>query len=82
MDRGKLNSLSSISFETELECINEEFHLDENNGLFINYGRTDGIFPYRYQDGYDRDLSPVNYDTAVLENEFLKAFMPCFGGKW
>lgn len=81
-DFGELNTLPPISFNTELESVGKEFLLDEDDGLFINYGRTDGVFPYRYQDGYRRKLTPVSYGAAILENEYLKAtFLPCFGGK-
>ena len=57
-------------------------HLDEDDGLFLNYGRVYTAYPYRYQDMYDRNLKPVEYDVVVLENESLKAvFIPSFGGK-
>ncbi|MGN1053209.1 MAG: DUF5107 domain-containing protein, partial [Candidatus Scatosoma sp.] len=81
-DWEKTNSLPPISFDIELASIGNDFRLDEDDGLFINYGKINGVFPYRYQDGYNRKLSSVVYETAVLENEYLKAtFMPCFGGK-
>lgn len=76
------SSLPPIAFDIELDHISGEFLLEEDDGLFINYGKIKGVFPYRYQDGYTRSLSPTEYDTVVLENEYLKAtFMPCFGGK-
>lgn len=38
--------------------------------------------PYRMQDRYRRDLSPVTLRTAVLENEILRAeFLPELGGR-
>ena len=56
--------------------------LDEDDGLFINYGNVREILPYRQQDQYDRALVPTEYTVAVLENEYLRAtFTPCFGGK-
>lgn len=82
VDWGELNPLPPISFDIELASIENEILLDEDDGLFINYGQVNSVYPYRYQDGYGRDLSPAAYETVVLENDFLKAtFMPCFGGK-
>lgn len=79
---GELSTLPPVSFEIGKKNFGNDFLLDEDDGLFINYGRVESIFPYRYQDGYDRKLLPTDYVTIVLENEFLKAtFMPCFGGK-
>lgn len=76
------SSLPPIAFNIELDHINEKFLLGEDDGLFINYGKINGVFPYRYQDCYTRTLSLAEYDIVVLENEYLKAtFMPCFGGK-
>lgn len=78
----RLSSLPSLAFQIEFEQVKSDFLLDEDDGLFINYGRRKTVFPYRYQDDYSRELSDAVYDTVVLENEFLKAvFMPCFGGK-
>ena len=76
------SSLPPIAFNIELGHINEKFLLGEDDGLFINYGKINGVFPYCYQDCYTRTLSLAEYDIVVLENEYLKAtFMPCFGGK-
>ena len=48
----------------------------------MNYGIEESVFPYRCQDLYNRDLQPKEYDSVVLENDYLKAtFLPCFGGK-
>ncbi|MBR6747325.1 MAG: DUF5107 domain-containing protein [Clostridia bacterium] len=56
--------------------------LDEDDGLFVDFGRTPSHYPYRDQDRYTRDLIDVGLDTAVLENEYLRAeFAPSVGGK-
>ena len=40
------------------------------------------VLPYRMQDNYTRQRTPISYDTVVLENDILKAtFMPCLGGR-
>ena len=62
------SSLPPIAFDIELDRISEEFFLEEDDGLFINYGKNNGVFPYRYQDGYTRTLLSEEYDTVVLEN--------------
>ena len=71
-----------ISEKLSLGDISNDFHLDSDDGLFINYGTMECAYPYLYQDVYSRTLSEKEYDTAVLENQFLKAvFIPGFGGK-
>ena len=56
--------------------------LDEDDELYVNYGRVKNAFPYRSQDSYDRALNDKTYRSVVLENDYIKAvFMPCFGGK-
>ena len=79
---GGESTLPPIAIKLSLSDITNAFYLDEDDGLFINYGIMESVYPYRYQDLYDRDLNPTEYDAAVIENECLKAtFMPCFGGK-
>ena len=81
-DLGEESSLPPISEKLSLGDISNEFHLEEDDGLFINYGVMECAYPYRYQDMYNRSLTEKEYDTAVLENDFLKAvFIPAFGGK-
>ena len=76
------SSLPPISVKLSLADIKDKFLLDEDDGLFINYGIMESAYPYRYQDLYDRTLTPREYDAVVLENDFLRAeFFPCFGGK-
>lgn len=46
------------------------------------YGNPANLYPYREQDGYDRELSERPVDTVVLENEQLRAvFLPQLGGR-
>ena len=66
------SSLPPIAFNIELGHINEKFLLGEDDGLFINYGKINGVFPYRYQDCYTRTLSLAEYDIVVLENSNIK----------
>lgn len=56
--------------------------LDEDDGLFTDYGDHPGAFPYRLQDLYDRSTQKRSVDAVVLENSRLKAvFIPSLGGK-
>jgi hypothetical protein len=46
------------------------------------YGHLSSSLPYSVQDGYDRQLHPAEFRTAVLENEILRAtFLLEFGGR-
>lgn len=77
-----VSSLPSISVPMRLAPMDREFELDEDDGLYIDYGNVAYVFPYKTQDQYDRSLEHKTYTAAVLENEYLKAvFLPEFGGK-
>ena len=46
------------------------------------YGNPANLYPYREQDGYDRELSERPLQTVVLENDLLRAvFLPELGGR-
>ena len=76
------SSLPSISENLRLSFMQDIFELDEEDGLYVNYGMVDYGFPYKAQDNYDRELQEKEQITVVLENEYLKAtFFPQFGGK-
>jgi len=56
--------------------------LDENDELFVGFGFLQSPFPYRLQDMYARELQETEFDSAVLENEYLRAvFIPSLGGR-
>ena len=77
-----VSTLPSISENLRLTFMQDEFELDEEDGLFVNYGMVDYGFPYKVQDNYTRELKDKEQVTVVLENEYLRAtFLPRFGGK-
>lgn len=56
--------------------------LDEEDELFWDVGTIPNIMPYPMKNRYDRALEDTVYQTAVLENERLRAtFLPDMGGK-
>ena len=77
-----VSSLPSISENLRLSFMEDVFELDDDDGLYINYGMVDYGFPYKAQDNYERSLQDEEQTVVVLENKYLKAtFFPQFGGK-
>ena len=59
-----------------------EFRLDEDDEIYERYGRRANAYPYRQYNSYKRELSEKEIQTAVLENEYLRAvFLPEYGGR-
>lgn len=56
--------------------------LEEDDELFVGFGRVNTCFPYKLQNMYNREIRETEFRTAVLENEYLKAvFLPDMGGR-
>ena len=56
--------------------------LEEDDELYLGYGFTDDIFPYRRQDQYTFERKDEELPAVVLENEYLKAiFLPTLGAR-
>lgn len=59
-----------------------QFFLDEDDEIFEGYGKLFTSFPYRQYTSYTRKLHDKQLQTAILENDFLKAtFLPELGGR-
>ena len=55
---------------------------EEDDNLFLGYGHVPNIMPHTMQDNYGGEEENLQFDSAVLENEFLKAvFLPEAGGR-
>lgn len=61
---------------------NLQFYLDEDDEIYEGYGRCFNSYPYRQYSCYTRKLTEEKIETAVLENDHLKAvFLPQYGGR-
>lgn len=81
-DFGGESTLPHIATKLSLGDIDNRISLDEDDGLYINYGVMECAFPYKTQDMYDRGTEIKDYDSYVIENDYIRAvFMPDFGGK-
>lgn len=59
-----------------------EFCLEEDDEIYEGYGRRANAYPYRQYNGYTRQLYEGEVQTAVLENDCLRAvFLPEYGGR-
>lgn len=58
------------------------FQLDETDEIFEGYGTLKTSYPYKHFNCYDRNLKETEFQTAVLENDYLCAtFLPELGGR-
>lgn len=66
-------------FNVQIEkCLN----LDEDDEVFWDVGRISTLLPYTMQSLYGRERHMCTVESAVLENEYLKAvFLPDMGGR-
>ena len=58
------------------------FHLGETEEIYEGYGTLPSAYPYRQYNTYNRKLKQTDINTAVLENDYIKAvFLPELGGR-
>ena len=56
--------------------------LSEYDEVYVGYGYTNTIFPYRHQDGYNRKEKQSELPVIVLENDYMRAeFLPSLGAR-
>lgn len=78
----KLKSVNSFPAMRNAFTHTIETRTDENDNLFIGYGLVPNIMPHTMQDNYERTEEELLFESAVLENEYLKAeFLPGAGGR-
>lgn len=77
-----MNGCSALPAMKNQAPTNFDTNIDEDDELFIGYGRLSNILPYQMQDKYDRAEDEIEFNVAILENDYLKAtFCIDMGGK-
>ena len=77
-----LNEQDDFPIMRKQVMFEKEGLLDEDDGLFINYGKLMNVLPYQYQGSYKSKLEDIEFDSIILENENLRAqFVPALGGR-
>lgn len=80
-DLGEESSVPDLLGERILQN-HLEFCLEEDDEIYEGYGRRINAYPYRQYSDYTRQLTEKEIQTAVLENDYLKAvFLPEYGGR-
>jgi len=81
-DLGGENPLPSLHPLEDANAPTTDEGLPEKYGKYFKYGLDVGVLPYNFQDNYDRNKKPRDFQAIVLENDILRAtFLPEFGGK-
>lgn len=58
------------------------FELEDTAEIYEGYGCVAGAYPYMQYESYSRKLEQICYETAILENDYIKAtFLPELGGR-
>jgi hypothetical protein len=82
VDAGVENPLVPIGFADSTGQITYSPDLPHEMLENMAYGRLNSVYPYTMQDGYERALTPRDFQVAILENEYLRAtFLLDYGGR-
>lgn len=77
----KENILPPLLNSINVQQIPNSF-LSEYDEVYVGYGFIKTVFPYKHQDGYNRQEKVREIPTITLENEHIKAeFLPSLGGR-
>lgn len=80
-DFSKTSSLPPLTVMDNVQNMTASF-LEEDDELFVGFGKVNTCFPYKMQNMYSSELTETTFRVAVLENEYLKAtFLPDMGGR-
>lgn len=81
-DIGPENPLPPLEFDQKSSKIVCSADIPKEIVEKLSYGQITSQLPYPIQDGYTRELHPVDFRVAVLENELLRAtFLLDYGGR-
>ena len=81
-DLGPENPLPPLEFDQKSSKIVCSADIPKEIVEKLSYGQITSQLPYSIQDGYTRELHPVDFQVAVLENELLRAtFLLDYGGR-
>ena len=81
VDIGAQSTLPPL-FTVNTRDVDMPSDLPEEDGLYLKYEFLKSIFPYCFQDNYNREYTGKKPKSIVLENDFLRAeFVPSLGGK-
>lgn len=80
---GEDSALADIHVNSYIRAnISVSESISEEDSQYIGKGMISTLLPYRITDGYDRSREIRYFESAVLENEYIKAvFLPELGGR-
>lgn len=79
---GKPNNIPDITPTKSPLWFTHDESVSEKESELFGVGMISTILPYKLNNLYDRNIKPLEYSAAILENENLKAvFLPELGGR-